>query len=126
MKLLKLKSNYKLAKAGGLSNSTVANWLNGETKPDTAKLERLANNLGISKEWLIYGKGNVEVQIDDESLEVIQEDQTIDLVNSLREYLPKDKQEDLDIIINEYKAAIAWKAKFARAQKALDKYKASL
>ena len=50
-------SNYKLAKATGLSASTIANWLSGTTTPDSTKLELVSLHLNCNADWLLTGNG---------------------------------------------------------------------
>lgn len=50
-------TNYKLAKATGLSASTIANWLNGTTEPDSTKLDVVGLNLDCNPDWLLTGIG---------------------------------------------------------------------
>lgn len=50
-------SNYKLAKAAGLSASTIANWLSGTTTPDSTKLELVSLHLNCNADWLLTGNG---------------------------------------------------------------------
>lgn len=50
-------SNYKLAKATGLSASTIANWLSGTTTPDNTKLELVSLQLNCNADWLLTGNG---------------------------------------------------------------------
>lgn len=50
-------TNYKLAKATGLSASTIANWLNGTTTPDSTKLEVVGLHLACNADWLLTGDG---------------------------------------------------------------------
>ena len=50
-------TNYKLSKATGLSASTIANWLNGTTTPDSTKLEVVGLYLGCNADWLLTGDG---------------------------------------------------------------------
>lgn len=50
-------SNYKLAKATGLSPSTISNWLSGTTTPDSTKLELVSLHLNCNTDWLLTGNG---------------------------------------------------------------------
>ena len=45
-------TNYRLAKQMDCSQSTVANWIAGETKPQKATMKRLAAVLGVSVAYL--------------------------------------------------------------------------
>lgn len=46
----------RLATEMGISERGVGKWLGAETMPDTKRLERLANLLGVSAEWLLTGR----------------------------------------------------------------------
>lgn len=50
---------YRLAKDVGISQSSIANYINNTTKPDTTKLDVICNYLGVSKEWLLTGEGEM-------------------------------------------------------------------
>lgn len=52
-------TNYKLAKECGISASTVSNWLTGATIPDATKISVVCEYLGVNKEWLLSGTGNM-------------------------------------------------------------------
>ena len=47
------ESNYALAKALDISNSTVANWLGGENKPIRVYQKKLAEHYGITVDELL-------------------------------------------------------------------------
>ena len=49
-------SNYKLAKDLGVSQTTIKNWRDGISNPDTAKIVDIANYFGVSIDYLILGK----------------------------------------------------------------------
>lgn len=53
--LMKAKgeSNYALAKALDVSNSTIANWLNGETEPIRSHIRLLADHYGVTVDELL-------------------------------------------------------------------------
>lgn len=50
-------TNYRIAKELGISPSTLANYVNGKTRPDMAKLEAISVRLGVSRNWLLTGSG---------------------------------------------------------------------
>lgn len=50
-------SNYRLAKEGEFSKSSVSNWIMGKTKPEKSKIEVIAMVTGANKEWLLTGEG---------------------------------------------------------------------
>jgi transcriptional regulator with XRE-family HTH domain len=45
-----------IAKAMGVSNSTVSRWLDGAAMPDPGTIERLAGYFGVTPAWLLYGQ----------------------------------------------------------------------
>jgi transcriptional regulator with XRE-family HTH domain len=46
-------SNYRLAKDIGVSQSTIANWLNAKSTPNSEKLQELANYFDVSSDYLL-------------------------------------------------------------------------
>ena len=47
----------RLAKATGVTAKAASKWLNGEAVPGAEKMLRLADELGVRREWLEYGEG---------------------------------------------------------------------
>lgn len=60
-------SNYRLAKEIGVSNSTIANWLNGVSRPNDEKLQKLADYFDVSVDYLI-GRTNNEKDISNQEI----------------------------------------------------------
>ena len=50
-------TKYRVAKALNMSATTISNYLNNKTKPDTTKLEVLSHLLGANRNWLVSGEG---------------------------------------------------------------------
>lgn len=50
-------TKYKVAKALRISATTISNYLNNKTKPDTTKLEVMSLLLGVNRKWLLTGEG---------------------------------------------------------------------
>lgn len=50
-------TKYRVAKALNMSATTISNYLNNKTKPDTTKLEVLSRLLGVNRSWLLTGEG---------------------------------------------------------------------
>lgn len=50
-------TKYRVAKALNMSATTISNYLNNKTKPDTTKLEVLSLLLGVNRNWLVTGEG---------------------------------------------------------------------
>ena len=64
-------TKYRVAKALNMSATTISNYLNNKTKPDTTKLEVLSHLLGVNRNWLVSGEGEKYrkvVAVDDDSL----------------------------------------------------------
>lgn len=57
---------YRLAKDVGVSQSSIANYINNTTKPDTTKLDVICKYLGVSKEWLLTGEGEMIIGAEQE------------------------------------------------------------
>ena len=47
----------ELAQAAHVDQSTLAHWERGKTKPSPEKVALMAPVLGVSEEWLLYGRG---------------------------------------------------------------------
>lgn len=63
-------TKYRVAKALNMSATTISNYLNNKTKPDTTKLEVLSHLLGVNRNWLVSGEGEKYrkvVAVDDDS-----------------------------------------------------------
>ena len=50
-------TKYRVAKALNISATTISNYLNNKTRPDTTKLEVLSLLLGVNRGWLLTGEG---------------------------------------------------------------------
>lgn len=72
-KLLKEKgiSAYKVSKETGVSTSTLSNWKNGEYVPKANKLQKIADYLDVSLEFLMTGKEDVNCLYTDENAEIM-------------------------------------------------------
>lgn len=49
-------TNYKLSKETGVAQSTIGRWLKGKSEPQTAQVLLIAENLGVTKEYLLSGE----------------------------------------------------------------------
>ena len=47
------ESNYRLAKEIGVAQTSVANWLSGETKPLSVYAEKIAKHFGVAVDELM-------------------------------------------------------------------------
>ena len=54
------ESNYRLAKALGIHQTTIANWRSGERRPHPKHLAALAEHYGCSVEKLVGGDEHAE------------------------------------------------------------------
>lgn len=52
-------SSHQLAKEINISRATISNYINGKTKPKNLILEKLSDYLGLSKDWLLKGEGEM-------------------------------------------------------------------
>jgi len=60
MNIRRLKAN-RLAVLSGIHASTVKNYISNATKPDSLKLDKIAEVLDVSKQWLKEGIGEMEL-----------------------------------------------------------------
>lgn len=51
------KKKYDFYNESGVSSALYSNWKTGKAKPTTKTLNKIANYLGVSLEWLISGSG---------------------------------------------------------------------
>lgn len=51
-------TKYRVAKELTMSASTIANYLNGKTRPDITKLEEISRFFGVNRHWLLTGEGD--------------------------------------------------------------------
>ena len=49
-------SAYKVSKMSGVTTTTLTNWKQGKYIPEQDKMQKLANCLGVSVEYLMTGK----------------------------------------------------------------------
>jgi|GEM_PF-3847308 len=54
-----IKSIYSLAKQCGISDQTILDWRNKNRSPTIDKLSKVAEVLGVSIDWLVYGEDNI-------------------------------------------------------------------
>ena len=47
----------KLGRRAGVRGATIIKWTQGST-PNSSTVHRIAKNLGVSEDWLMYGKDN--------------------------------------------------------------------
>lgn len=51
---------YKVAKATGIATATLSDWKNGRSTPKNDKMQLIANYFGISLNYLLTGKDEVQ------------------------------------------------------------------
>lgn len=77
----------KLAKATGISPSTIANYRNGVTKPDKTKLRTICEKLGVTVEWMLTGNDSLNMVSEDKPIygsdKIILSDSGIEAIYSL-------------------------------------------
>lgn len=66
---------YKVSKETGVSQSTLSDWKRGISTPKQDKLQKIADYLGVSLDYLMTGeeKGNDRYYLNDETAKVAQE-----------------------------------------------------
>lgn len=69
-------SNYRLAKEIGVSNSTIANWLNGTAHPNNERLQKLSEYFAVPVDYLlgktdIKEKPSLSEELTDEEYEML-------------------------------------------------------
>ena len=79
-------SNYRLAKDINVSNSTIANWLNGVTAPNNEKLRKLSAYFDVSVDYLL-GKTDKKEKPD---VNIELSEQEKHLIEIIRTLSPKD------------------------------------
>lgn len=82
-------SAYKVAKDTGISQTTLSDWKRGRSIPKTDKLQKIADYLGVTLDYLLGNeqkeKPTHNVQVRDENNNiVVLDDETRDLIDSLR------------------------------------------
>ena len=61
-------SQYKLAAALGVSQSTVGMWESGKNKPDIATLRKIADYFNVTTDYLLYRNSDAEEIMSDRDL----------------------------------------------------------
>lgn len=61
-------SQYKLAAALGVSQSTVGMWENGKNKPDVATLQKIADYFNVTTDYLLCRNSGTEEIMSDKDL----------------------------------------------------------
>lgn len=95
-------SRYRIATDLNIGKSTITNYLNNLTKPDSSKLDAICNYLNINKTWLLTGKGEIYRVMENrhsKECEKVEDSYTIkELVAAIKR---RDEQVDALIKVNE-------------------------
>ena len=93
--------NSDVSRATGISNMTLSDWKNGNTKPKTDTMKKIANFFGVSVDYLMEGKES------EFTIEMAETDVALSNMNNrLKLYalkladLPKEKQEQIISLID--------------------------
>lgn len=66
-------TDYKVSKLSGVNQSTFSDWKSGRSVPKQQKLEKIAEVLGVSLEYLMTGKEQKAYYLNDETARIAQE-----------------------------------------------------
>lgn len=67
-----IKSIYSLAKQCGISDQTILDWRNKNRSPTIDKLSKVAEVLGVSIDWLVYGSNYTSEGQDMNGAEIVE------------------------------------------------------
>lgn len=82
-------TQYRLARMMDCSQSTVAHWLAGDTKPSKIRMKQLGEVFGVSEDYL-NGKENAATESRDDVLDALLEDERV-LLQKYRTASEEDK-----------------------------------
>lgn len=66
-------TDYKVSKLSGVNQSTFSDWKSGRSVPKQQKLEKIAEVLGVSLEYLMTGKEPEGYYLNEETARIAQE-----------------------------------------------------
>lgn len=84
-------SNYQVAKATGISQSTLSDWKNGKSTPKNDKLLILAEFFGVSMDYLLGLSNDSEGNSQDSIIDDEDEEMSF-LLREVRELTPEERQ----------------------------------
>lgn len=96
--------NSDVSRGTGISNMTLSDWKRGKTTPKTDTMQKIADFLGVSVDYIMTGKeSNISEDLADELVEIMYADEEIKKCFTKILSMPKDKQEHIISIINTFK-----------------------
>lgn len=92
--------NADVSRATGISNMTLSDWKHGKTKPKTETMQKLADYLNVSVDYLVNGKeADINSEFSPEQAELdVKISQDIELKKSLKKYFSLSDEKKKHII----------------------------
>lgn len=92
--------NADVSRATGISNMTLSDWKHGKTKPKTETMQKLADYLNVSVDYLVNGKeADINSEFSPEQAELdVKISQDIELKNALKKYFSLSDEKKKHII----------------------------
>ena len=88
----------ELVRRTGLPASSISDWLSGKYAPKQDKIDIMAEALGVSPAWLMYGTDEVEpYYTNPETVKLMQESDVQILLDAKRNLPPEDYQYIVDL-----------------------------
>ena len=75
---------YKVAKATGITTSTLTSWKQGKYVPKPDKLQKIADYFGVSLGYLMGTEGEEPNAIDKEKNPIVLDDEALELLEELK------------------------------------------
>ena len=75
---------YKVAKATGITTSTLTSWKQGKYVPKPDKLQKIADYFGVSLGYLMGTEGEEPNAIDKENNPIVLDDEALELLKELK------------------------------------------
>lgn len=75
---------YKVAKATGITTSTLTSWKQGKYVPKPDKLQKIADYFGVSLGYLMGTEGEEPNAIDKENNPIVLDDEALELLEELK------------------------------------------
>lgn len=96
----KCLKNADVSRATGISNMTLSDWKHGKTKPKTETMQKLADYLNVSVDYLVNGKeADINSEFSPEQAELdVKISQDIELKNALKKYFSLSDEKKKHII----------------------------
>lgn len=92
--------NADVSRATGISNMTLSDWKHGKTKPKTETMQKLADYLNVSVDYLVNGKeADINSEFSSEQAELdVKISQDIELKKALKKYFSLSDEKKKHII----------------------------